>query len=534
MKNSLLVLSAATITLLYSCGDKKSGGKATEAENFTTLEGKIKIGTDEKESVYYLTDPLDISGDIRKKIFLKKDGSFKDTIQNIKPGNYILTNGDGKTINLYLKNGQSIKITTNATTEKLFMDSLSVKGSVENQFLADYDKFKYKNIGEDAETIFKADEKVFKAKLDSLKSKSENFINTYKGLPDAFKKETLTDLTYGVAALLENYPSTHAQITQNAQYKVSDAYYDFTKTLTVNDEKLFKSNAKYRNYAVLEIQRQLFKDLKPKQGENTLDLIINKLKQAKYPAYINDYFLLQISAQGLQSVPPYEQYEQMWAQRINQQVQMFKQKNPNAQVPPLPTKDEIKARYDQESAMIVKNNEEVYGKISANMSSPDLKKILEETYTVIKGLKKGDVAPVIDVLDKDKEMDVVKEFKGKTIVVCFWNYASIEQSKEDLPAFEKLATEFKDKEVVFVSINMDLANKADKWNEDLKKSKFEGKSYRAYNDFNSKFIKMYGVVNRPLPRFVIIDKDGKIANYDAPTATDIALKNEITSILNVK
>ena len=50
----------------------------------------------------------------------------------------------------------------------------------------------------------------------------------------------------------------------------------------------------------------------------------------------------------------------------------------------------------------------------------------------------------------------------------------------------------------------------------------------------SKFIKMYGVVNRPLPRFVIIDKDGKIANYDAPTAADIALKNEITSMLNVK
>ena len=82
---------------------------------------------------------------------------------------------------------------------------------------------------------------------------------------------------------------------------------------------------------------------------------------------------------------------------------------------------------------------------------------------------------------------------------------------------------FHGKDVAFVSISIDQ-NK-DEWKEFVKSEDLKGVQLFAENAFESQFIQDYGI--RQIPTFIIIDKEGKIVNADAPRPSS----DEITGLL---
>ncbi|MFV0530831.1 MAG: TlpA family protein disulfide reductase [Flavobacteriales bacterium] len=538
MKDRILTLFVLA-GILYSCGEKAKDQKHQKEEpkkDYVVLEGHIKTDGNETEDIYLLVDPLVIENNIVKKIFLDKEGNFKDSIQNIKEGYYILMNSDNKAVNLYLKNDDVIHVKTNALSNESFLDSLSVEGNIESVFLTDYEKFKQSNFDSNIQELFSLDEEPFKAKLDSLKHRSTKYVEEYKGLSQEAKKVAKEDILYGWGLVLNSYPMAHAQIKQDRNYRPSESYYDFSKAIDINNPTLFKNNAKYRNYVAQELNRRIAKGYKPTQGEDQIDYFVKKLNQDSIVPYIKDFMLIQLANQGIfQPAPTYEQYQQNVLQSVQAQIQAFKKQNPQAQIPAsaTPTKEQIQKEYNKYVEEYNKFYDKSYNKVITNVETPEFKRILEENNRIIKGLKKGDVAPAIEIIKDGKSTDLVGLNKGKNLLVYFWTTSS-ENTTDFFDDYNKLADEFLNKNIIFATVNIDFLNKKEKWNLTLKEKQIKGEHYFATDDWDTGFIKSYGFNIRPFPRFVLINGEGNIIDFDAPTPKDPKLKKILSELINAK
>jgi len=97
----------------------------------------------------------------------------------------------------------------------------------------------------------------------------------------------------------------------------------------------------------------------------------------------------------------------------------------------------------------------------------------------------------------------LEDFKGKAVVVNFWA-TWCGPCKQEMPFFEKTWREYKDKEVIFIGIDvMDDKDSAIKFIDKL------GVSYINLYDPSGKTSNSYRVV--ALPATFFIDKDGNIA-----------------------
>ncbi len=533
MKNKTLKLLAC-LGILYSCGDKKNETKGETIKDYVIINGNIKTDGSDAQDMYLVVDPLAIDNTIVKKIFLDEKGNFNDSIFNIKEGYYVFMSNDKKAINLYLKKGDNIDLRTNALSKESFLDSLHVKGNKESVFLTDYEKFKIRNFNTNVQDLFSLSEDRFKNTLDSLKLQSLAYVENYKDVSNKVKKITKDDIIYGWGLIMNNYPFAHAQLTKDLKFKPSEKFYEFTKEFDLDNVELFKSNSKYKNYVSQEINRIITKDYSPNDNENQIDYFVRKLKEDSIKPYIKDYMLVQLANQGVfQPAPTYEQYQKGVLQNVQAQIQALKKQNPNVKIPAsaTPTKEKLQEEYKKYIEEFNKFYDESYNKVLDNVNTIEFKKVLEENNLIIKGLNKEDKAPSIEVITDGNETDLIDLYKGKNILVYFWS-ASAENTTLFFEEYNKLVEEFKNENITFITVNIDLLNKQDKWKLTIKEKNIKGEHFFATDDWDTKFIKSYGFDIRPFPRFVIINKDGNIHSFDAPTPKDKELKNQLNELIN--
>ena len=114
------------------------------------------------------------------------------------------------------------------------------------------------------------------------------------------------------------------------------------------------------------------------------------------------------------------------------------------------------------------------------------------------------------------------DFKGKVTYIDVWATWCL-PCRGEIPALKELEKKFQGKDVAFVSISID-ENKED-WKQFVKNEDLKGVQLIADGAFNAQFIEDYGI--RQIPTFIIIDKEGKIVNADAPRPSS----EEITGLL---
>lgn len=114
--------------------------------------------------------------------------------------------------------------------------------------------------------------------------------------------------------------------------------------------------------------------------------------------------------------------------------------------------------------------------------------------------------------------DIIKRHKGKTLVIEVWASWCGDCVKA-MPKIKELQAANPDVDYVFVS--MDKA--ADKWKEGIQKHELTGEHYWATEGMKGAFGKAIDL--DWIPRYIIIDKSGKIALYRA-VETDFDKINE--------
>lgn len=124
--------------------------------------------------------------------------------------------------------------------------------------------------------------------------------------------------------------------------------------------------------------------------------------------------------------------------------------------------------------------------------------------------KVGDQSPDFKYEDKDGKIHSLKEFKGKYVLIDFWaTYCA--PCKGEIPYLEKIQEKFKKKKIAFVGISIDTHK--DAWIQFLKQNPLKG-TQLIFDLKDISFIHAYQVTT--IPRYVLLDKEGKIINLDMP------------------
>jgi len=121
------------------------------------------------------------------------------------------------------------------------------------------------------------------------------------------------------------------------------------------------------------------------------------------------------------------------------------------------------------------------------------------------------------------------DLKGKYVYIDVWA-TWCGPCKREIPYLKAVEKEFHGKNIDFVSISIDKKEVHEKWKNMVKEMELGGIQLFADNDWNSQFIKDYEIDG--IPRFILIDDKGNIADADAPRPSNPKLREVLNELLN--
>ncbi len=147
-----------------------------------------------------------------------------------------------------------------------------------------------------------------------------------------------------------------------------------------------------------------------------------------------------------------------------------------------------------------------------------LKAKLTEQFEKIKNIVKGKVSPTFENYETNEgKTSSLKDFEGNYVYIDIWA-TWCKPCLDEIPFLKKLEEKYHDKPLKFVSISADNSSDKNKWVKMIKEKELGGVQLFSDNSFDSKFIKQYAV--EEIPRFILIDPEGKIISAEAPKPSD--------------
>ncbi len=144
------------------------------------------------------------------------------------------------------------------------------------------------------------------------------------------------------------------------------------------------------------------------------------------------------------------------------------------------------------------------------------KKVYKFKSFLVKNLGKGTEAPDFSYPYEDPKGKkyTLKSLRGKYLYIKFWA-TWCGYCKREAPYFKKLAKKYKGKNIDFVSISLDKERSKKVWKKMIAKSH---NTIELFSKIDKGFKKTYKL--QDLPRFMLIDPQGKIIDADAPAPSD--------------
>lgn len=142
----------------------------------------------------------------------------------------------------------------------------------------------------------------------------------------------------------------------------------------------------------------------------------------------------------------------------------------------------------------------------------------QEQQKINKALAKGNPSPEFnDYVNYAGGTSSLKDFRGSYVYIDVWA-TWCGPCKYEIPFLEKVEKKYHDKNIKFVSLSIDNKRDEQKWRDMIKAKNMGGIQLLADKDYNSQFIKDYFIYG--IPRFILLDPEGKIVDYDAPRPSE--------------
>lgn len=400
-----------------------------------------------------------------------KEGNFTGSFEAPKNGMYVI-NYAGKQNLIFLKGGQSVTISGNATT---FPNEYVVTGDAknDNEFFQACQKF-LMTYGQkvNMQELASGDENKFlkgiqKIEADLNKNIDENVTKHNPGKEVTEWKRI--DARTAILNLLANYEMSKRQMSGNPSFKVGKAFSDYENKLQENKDEMVKISPFYRQYLLTKMSSDFQKyaeaNSKGKTDITTSELFNQYLKTKKEVSQTTkDYLLAFVMAQS----------------DIHPQT-------------PAATTDKIKKIIEED------------------IKDAGIKADLKKMQFAINGFKIGDDAPAATLVKQDGAAYNLTDNKGKPYMMVFYASWNPYINEGTMPVLKEVVNFYKSK-MNFVFVNVD-----DTKDQFVKTSNSMFKGVPGQNVFgdgglNSDVAKKYGVYAFKLPSFIVVDKNGKIVS----------------------
>lgn len=140
----------------------------------------------------------------------------------------------------------------------------------------------------------------------------------------------------------------------------------------------------------------------------------------------------------------------------------------------------------------------------------------------------GSISPTFDYDNYSGGKTKLEDFRGKYVYIDVWA-TWCAPCRAEIPFLKKLEEKYHQKDIVFLSLSIDQAKDVEKWKKLIKDKELGGVQVFADNDWNSQFIKDYNITG--IPRFILIDPNGKIVKADAPRPSSPKIEAEFDKLL---
>ncbi|MFA6128337.1 MAG: TlpA disulfide reductase family protein [Bacteroidales bacterium] len=169
----------------------------------------------------------------------------------------------------------------------------------------------------------------------------------------------------------------------------------------------------------------------------------------------------------------------------------------------------------------------LYEEFGAGCSYPAIAKLVKEKYQQMEGMLEGNPAPDFTLNDVNGKVVTMNELRGKYVYFDFWATWCVPCIKE-IPSLKKTEEEYRDKNIQFVSISYDKAADHDKWKKYVIDNKLTGIQLIADDQMHSVYNKTFNI--DLIPRFILIDPEGKIVSANAPRPSSPKLKELLDKV----
>ncbi|WP_395060238.1 TlpA family protein disulfide reductase [Flavobacterium sp.] len=158
---------------------------------------------------------------------------------------------------------------------------------------------------------------------------------------------------------------------------------------------------------------------------------------------------------------------------------------------------------------------------------------LQRYYTESKAVQKLNnvMAPKFNYVNHKGGTTKLEELKGKYLYIDVWA-TWCGPCRGEIPSLKKIEEKYHGKNIEFVSISIDVQKDFEKWKKFVSDKQLGGTQLFADNDWNSDFAKSLNITS--IPRFILIDPNGKILNAGAERPSSPKLEELFDKLLNLQ
>lgn len=154
---------------------------------------------------------------------------------------------------------------------------------------------------------------------------------------------------------------------------------------------------------------------------------------------------------------------------------------------------------------------------------------IDGTFQKVNLLTKGNISPGFNYKNVKGGFVDLENLKGKNVYIDVWA-TWCGPCKAEIPHLKKLEEEFHGNNIEFVSISVDEPKDEDKWEKMIADKELKGVQLLSDNGWKTDFVENYLI--KGIPRFILLDDEGKIVTADAPRpSSDTEIKDMIKEIL---
>jgi thiol-disulfide isomerase/thioredoxin len=480
-----LVLLFATFSFV-GCGEDKNQKQTIEEPEAMIVTGQVKNFTDTVSDFSYYT--YEFLTDLEKEeVIFDEEGNFKLELKGNSPVKgwflfggkvpktevftYTMVDGrdttnqsgtmDFRMFYIYLEPGDSLNVSLNAENIEETLE-FSGEAAENNRFVnledQTYNSYKHKFLKNWYDVVNRQPND-YKKNVDKLRDEKLDFLKVYEQSEEI--SPFLIDWyrkSYISSAVGSkiNYPTIHSSYNNLDSVELPDDYYDFLDQVNLKD-------------AI---------------GENGIGYFYN----------LRSY--------------------------LNKKYELAKQENPD-----LPefyewTKTELpeEVRYEfMAYALGGDFTRRLYDEFGENSPYPLMAQTVKKKYQHLEGMLEGNPAPSLVFQDLEGNDVALASFQGKYTYIDLWATWCGPCIKE-IPSIQKLEKEYEGRNIHFVSVSIDEEEDLEKWKKFVKDKNLHGNQLIADKMTDSLLSKAFNIKN--IPRFLLLDPDGRIVDAAAPFPSD--------------